>query len=345
MAESNRDEIAKLEALYANNPDGRVFAHLAEAYRKAGELERARDVLDRGLRRHADYASAHVVFGRVLADQGLETDAASSFQRVLQLDPENLIARRALAESDRAAGRLDEALGHYRELLAHDASDEDVRTIVADLEARVQPPAAASSPAAWSSSHEEESWATPPQEPISIDSTFGAAPEQPLAPEPPLPLDEPLSLDSVSFGDALDLGTVDFGVGAQAAEPSALGLSGGMEEPGGGALTSDTGDVEPASTDELADASGWGDWPGAAGARGTPVDESATAEAGAAEPSPELEAVPSHEGLEPAPDEDVAAAPPEGLSVEEPPLEPDQAFAAEPSIAEARTPFDDLVSA
>jgi hypothetical protein len=42
MAESHREEIAKLEALYAGNPGGRVFVHLADAYRKAGEHERAR---------------------------------------------------------------------------------------------------------------------------------------------------------------------------------------------------------------------------------------------------------------------------------------------------------------
>mgnify|MGYP006202799619 CR=1 FL=1 len=49
MPESSRDEIAKLEALYANNPEGRVFTHLAEAYRKAGELDRARAILEDGL--------------------------------------------------------------------------------------------------------------------------------------------------------------------------------------------------------------------------------------------------------------------------------------------------------
>ena len=78
MAESHRDEIAKLEALYASNPDGRVFTHLAEAYRRAGELDRAREILDRGLERHPDYPSAHVVLGRVYTDLGRDADAASS---------------------------------------------------------------------------------------------------------------------------------------------------------------------------------------------------------------------------------------------------------------------------
>ena len=58
MADSNREEIAKLETLFAAHPEGRIFTHLAEAYRKAGELDRAREVLDTGLARHADYSSA-----------------------------------------------------------------------------------------------------------------------------------------------------------------------------------------------------------------------------------------------------------------------------------------------
>jgi len=81
VAESHQSEIARLELLYAAHPEGRVFAHLAEAYRRAGELERARALLEAGLERHADYASAHVVHGRVLLDLGREAEAEAAFRR------------------------------------------------------------------------------------------------------------------------------------------------------------------------------------------------------------------------------------------------------------------------
>lgn len=195
MTDSQRDEITKLETLYASNPEGRVFTHLAEAYRKAGELDRARDILDQGLRRHPDYASAHVVLGRVHADQGNPAEAAAAFTRVLQLDPENLIARRSLAESDRAAGRHGEALKHYRELLTHDPGDEEMQAIVAELEASTAPPAP-QRPEAEPTTHAEEQWDSPSNfsnEPIDMGSFGGGA----------LAADEPLSLDAISFqGDA-----------------------------------------------------------------------------------------------------------------------------------------------
>ena len=140
MAESSRDEIAKLEALYANNPDGRVFTRLAEAYRKAGEHDRARSILEQGLTRHPAYASAHVVLGRVLMDQQRSSDAADSFRRVLELDPHNLVALRSLGDIARTAGRTEEALTHFQELRQYEPNNEEIGAIIAELKAASAPP-------------------------------------------------------------------------------------------------------------------------------------------------------------------------------------------------------------
>lgn len=133
MVESNRDEIAKLEALYAANPEGRVFTHLAEAYRKSGRLDQAREILDEGLKRHADYPSAHVVLGRVLVDAEDHDAAAHAFRRVLELDRHNLIALRALGEIARSSGRSGEALHYYQELSSLDPGNDELARIVREL--------------------------------------------------------------------------------------------------------------------------------------------------------------------------------------------------------------------
>ncbi|HSJ10725.1 MAG TPA: tetratricopeptide repeat protein [Longimicrobiales bacterium] len=134
MAESHREEIAKLEALYAGNPGGRVFVHLAEAYRKAGEHERARRILDEGLARHPDSASGYVVLGRVLADMQITGEAETAFRRVLDLDGGNLIALRWLGDLARQSGRNADAAMHYRELLIRNPSNEEVRDLVEIVE-------------------------------------------------------------------------------------------------------------------------------------------------------------------------------------------------------------------
>jgi tetratricopeptide (TPR) repeat protein len=156
MAETHRDEIAKLEALYAAHPEGRVFTHLAEAYRKAGDLARAKEILETGLARHSDYSSAHVVLGRVLIDLGDTRSAAVSFRRVLELDRHNLVALRSLGEIATQHGNTEEALGYYRDLLSLDPTDERLRLTVARLETQAEAPAGSDEAAA-----EEPAPATP----------------------------------------------------------------------------------------------------------------------------------------------------------------------------------------
>jgi len=161
MAEAHQDEIAKLEALYEENPEGRVFIHLAEAYRKSGAPEQAHAVLEDGIARHADYASAHVVLGRVLQDLGREDEARASFERVLELDAHNLVALRGLADLARKAGRTEEALGYYRRLADLEPKDDELEEIITALEA--EGPAVAPAPEA---EPEAEAAAVPePEEP------------------------------------------------------------------------------------------------------------------------------------------------------------------------------------
>jgi tetratricopeptide (TPR) repeat protein len=130
MPDAHREDIEKLESLYAENPEGRIFTHLAEAYRKAGELDRATEVLEAGIERHPEYSSAHVVYGRVLRDLGKPEEARRAFRRVLELDPHNLVAIRALGDLARSAGQQDDALGYYNQILEMEPADEEVRSIV-----------------------------------------------------------------------------------------------------------------------------------------------------------------------------------------------------------------------
>ncbi len=135
MSDAHREEIAKLEALYAEHPEGRIFTHLAEAYRKSGLLDRARAVLEEGLARHPSYASAHVVLGRVLMDEERSEEAEAEFRRVLELDSHNLVALRSLGDLARARGDEGAALDFYRRLLDVEPADADVRGLVESLAA------------------------------------------------------------------------------------------------------------------------------------------------------------------------------------------------------------------
>lgn len=103
------EEARRLERLYSANPDGLVFARLADAYRRCGRLEEALELLGEGLVDHPDYATGHLIHGRVLREDGRPEEAAEAYRRVLELDAENLVALRSLAELAAERGEMEEA--------------------------------------------------------------------------------------------------------------------------------------------------------------------------------------------------------------------------------------------
>ena len=118
-------EIEKLERLVRENPKGRQFAILADAYRKDGQFQRALDVLAPGLEHHPDYVSARVVLGRVHMAMGDKPKAREAFARVIALDPESVIALKALADLAEEEGAGEEALRWSGQLLAVDPGNEE----------------------------------------------------------------------------------------------------------------------------------------------------------------------------------------------------------------------------
>lgn len=120
-------EIDKLERRHRENPEGRTFAPLADAYRKAGDLPRALEILKYGLQLHPDYLSASIVLGRCHLDLGDLPGAETAFRRVLELDKENVIAIKALADITERQVRFGESEDWLNYLLSIDGSNEDAR--------------------------------------------------------------------------------------------------------------------------------------------------------------------------------------------------------------------------
>jgi len=135
-------EIQKLEARYAENPDGRFFAPLADAYRKAGDVDRALELVQGNLAKHPDYLSAHIVLGRCFLDKKDDAGASRAFRRVLDLDSENIIALKSLAEISERMGETDEARSWLMRLLTVDAmnaeAEEDLKRLGGPIQEATQ---------------------------------------------------------------------------------------------------------------------------------------------------------------------------------------------------------------
>jgi tetratricopeptide (TPR) repeat protein len=125
MAQSR--EIEKLQRRWQENPLGLTFAPLAEAYRKEGLCDDALELLEIGLGQHPNYVPAHIVRGRCYLDAGADAAAEASFLRVVELDPENVIALKGLAEIAERAGRFHEAVQRLERLLSFDRNNDEAR--------------------------------------------------------------------------------------------------------------------------------------------------------------------------------------------------------------------------
>ena len=124
-------EIEKLEHRYNENPKGRNFAPLADAYRKAGQVDLAIDLCRKGLELHPDYISAYIVYGRCLLDKKDDPAAEAMFRKVLGLDPENVLALKILADVAGRTNRLDLVVDWLGKLLAVDPMNGDAAEALA----------------------------------------------------------------------------------------------------------------------------------------------------------------------------------------------------------------------
>jgi tetratricopeptide (TPR) repeat protein len=124
-------EIDKLEARFRDNPKGRNFAPLADAYRKAGLIDNAIDLCQNGLKLHPDYVSAYIVYARCLVDKKDDAAALGVFKQVLGLDGENIIALRGLAELAERNGKYEEEVEWLSRLLNADPMNGDAAEALA----------------------------------------------------------------------------------------------------------------------------------------------------------------------------------------------------------------------
>jgi len=209
-------ESEKLEQRYRENPKGRNFAPLADAYRKAGLLDNAIELCKSGLERHPDYVSAHIVYGRCLIDQKNDPAAADVFRKVVSLDPENVLGLRLLSEIAVRAGRFEEAVDWLTKLLAADPMNGEAAEALARAKGKLaqaapkvaepvvrklEPPAPAAAPA-----------------PLATNPTPTPTPPPPptLPPPPPKPefvvehmADEAVAAELAAGGHPRDIETFD----------------------------------------------------------------------------------------------------------------------------------------
>jgi len=102
----------------ATAPDDYAFNFLlARAYSYSGDLERARQTVDRLLAKYPENVDVLLLGARLKLWRDDHRGAEEGFGRVLQLRPSDAEALMGMADSAASAGRWDDALGFYHQII------------------------------------------------------------------------------------------------------------------------------------------------------------------------------------------------------------------------------------
>jgi tetratricopeptide (TPR) repeat protein len=134
MSGDTGDELKSLIERYEKAPESRLFAPLADAYRKAGDLDLAIELCEKGLERYPEYASARVILGKCFYDKGATERARNEFERVLEIDPDNMVALKFMGDIHLAENDKKKAGESYRKLLSIDPTNKETAKTLEELE-------------------------------------------------------------------------------------------------------------------------------------------------------------------------------------------------------------------
>ncbi|MFV2005853.1 MAG: tetratricopeptide repeat protein [Longimicrobiales bacterium] len=137
MSVSLEQEIVALQDLHGSSRDpcGTAFVPLADAHRRAGEFDRALELLSEGLSRHPEYTSAHVVTSWVHMDRGAHDEALGTLQLILELDHDNRAGLKGLGKLLNETGDREGAIGHLARLVELEPEDLEASSLLETIQA------------------------------------------------------------------------------------------------------------------------------------------------------------------------------------------------------------------
>ncbi|MGE5894444.1 MAG: tetratricopeptide repeat protein [bacterium] len=126
------EDIEKLKERFSKDPS-KISIPLSEEYRKAGMLDDAIQVLQKGLEAQPHYMSARVALGKVYCEKGMIKEAQQEFEQVAKAIPDNLFAHKKLAEIYKDLGDPEKAIKEYQTVVRLNPFDEDAKINIESL--------------------------------------------------------------------------------------------------------------------------------------------------------------------------------------------------------------------
>lgn len=134
MQQVQAELIERYQLTLEKDPKSKVFAPLAEAYRKMGWLKQGHEVCLAGLSHNPHFAGGHIALARILIDMKELSRAIPSLKKAIELSPENFLAYSLLGETCLQLKDAKEALRAYKMLLFLDPHHQKAQRAVKKLE-------------------------------------------------------------------------------------------------------------------------------------------------------------------------------------------------------------------
>lgn len=140
--------IDEVKRVLSREPGARQFLAQADELRRAGQLDEAIDVLERGLAQSPGSVAGHVALGRLLQQNGRLDPALAAYQAALKLDPQNLVALRQTADLFLSRGEKVEAIKKLKLFRGLSPGDREVNELIRQLDEEIAASARAARPEA-----------------------------------------------------------------------------------------------------------------------------------------------------------------------------------------------------
>lgn len=131
--------IEKYTETLESNPKSRVFAPLAEAYRKLGMTKQALKILQQGIRYNPDYILGHLGIAHCYFDSGEYILAYNTLKPLIAGNRDNILLQRLYSDVCLKIGHNEEALETFKFLLFINPRDEYTAKKVKELEDSIYP--------------------------------------------------------------------------------------------------------------------------------------------------------------------------------------------------------------